>query len=170
MKNRTGFRALLVGIVLIFANSFWMMRASIWGAGYPTTVSLFYNVILILFLLTCANLLLLKYFNKAALNRAELLLVYAMLSISSAVGGLDMIQVLIPLIGGVMRLATPENEWESLFAKYIPDWIAVKDKKVLKAYDLGESTLYSAEHLHSWLIPILVWAGFIFLLQIKNRR
>ena len=164
MNTRTGFRALLVGIVLIFANSFWMMTASIWGAGYPTTVSLFYNVILILFVLTCANLLLLKYFKRAALNRAELLMIYAMLSISSAIGGLDMLQVLIPLISGAIYLASPENEWESLFFKYIPDWIAVKDKEALKAYDLGESTLYTVEHLRSWLMPILVWAGFIFVL------
>jgi len=164
METRTGFRALLVGIVLIFANSFWMMLASIWGAGYPTTVSLFYNVILILFVLTCSNLLLSKCFKKAALNRAELLMIYAMLSISSAVGGLDMLQVLIPIISGVTHLATPENEWESLFARYIPDWIAVKDKEVLKAYDLGESTLYTTEHLNSWLVPIIVWAGFIFVL------
>jgi hypothetical protein len=175
METRTGFRALLVGIILIFADSFWMMNASIFNAGYPTTVSLFYDVILILFVLTCANLLLthprplprgglLKYFKRAALNRAELLMIYAMLSISSAICGLDMLQVLIPLISGAIYLATPENEWESLFFKYIPDWIAVKDKEALMAYDLGESTLYSVEHLRSWLTPILIWAGFIFVL------
>ena len=75
-----------------------------------------------------------------------------------------MIQILIPLISGVVRLATPENEWESLFSKYIPDWIAVKDKEVLRAYDWGESTLYIATHLKSWLTPILVWSAFIFVL------
>ncbi len=91
-------------------------------------------------------------------------MIYGMLCISSAVGGLDMIQILIPLISGVVRLATPENEWESLFSKYIPDWIAVKDKEVLRAYDWGESTLYIATHLKSWLTPILVWSAFIFVL------
>jgi len=159
---RTGFRALFIGIILIVANAFWMEMASMWGAGYPTTVSLYYNVIFILFLLTAINILLQRYLPGAALNQAELLVVYAMLCISSAIGGLDMMQILIPLISGTTLLATPENEWESLFSKYIPDWLSVNDKEVLRAYDFGESSLYLSEHIKSWLIPILSWCAFIF--------
>jgi len=161
---RTGFRAIFIGIILIVANAFWMEMASMWGAGYPTTVSLYYNVIFILFLLTSINVLLQRYLPRAALNQAELLMVYAMLCLSSAIGGLDMMQILIPLVSGVTLLATPENEWESLFSKYIPDWLSVKDKEVLRAYNFGESSLYFPEHLKSWLVPILSWCAFIFAL------
>ena len=138
--------------------------ASIWNAGYPTTVSLFYNVIFIIFLLTGLNIVLKKFFPQAALNHAELLLIYSMLCISSAIGGLDMLQILIPLIGGVVRLATQENEWESLFGKYIPNWLAVKNKESLESYDLGDSSLYLSQHFNSWLKPILSWSAFIFVL------
>jgi len=162
--TRTGFRALIIGIIIIPLNSFWMMMASIWGAGYPTTVSLFYNVIFIIFILTTINIAIKRYFSKVALNHAELLLIYSMLCVSSAIGGLDMLQVLIPLIGGFVRLSTLENEWESLFGRYIPDWLAIKDKEVLEAYDLGDSSLYLSQHFNSWLKPILSWSAFIFAL------
>ena len=162
--TRTGFRALIIGIFLIPLNSYWMMMASIWDAGYPTTVSLFYNVVFIIFVLTALNIAIKRFFPQAALNHAELLLIYGMLCISSAIGGLDMLQILIPLICGVVRLATLENEWESLFGRYIPDWLAIKDKEVLEAYDLGDSSLYLSRHFNSWLKPILSWSAFIFAL------
>lgn len=162
--RRTGIRALIIGILLIPINSYWMMMASIWGAGYPTTVSLFYNVIFIVFILTALNIVIKRFFPDAFLNHAELLLIYSMLCISSAIGGLDMLQVLIPLISGVFRLSTLENEWESLFGRYIPDWLVVKEQEVLEAYDLGDSSLYLSRHFNSWLKPILMWSIFIFAL------
>jgi len=162
----TRYRAILIGSILIFLNAFWMMHASIWNAGYPTTVSLFYNVIFILFLITMLNLAVRHLKTDFSLNRSELLLIYVMLSVASAVGGLDMLQILIPLISGVFLLATPENEWMSLFGKYIKDWMVVRDKEILLLYSQGESTLYLRRHIMAWVKPIAAWGSLVVALII----
>ncbi|MCD6507006.1 hypothetical protein J7M22_10325 [Candidatus Poribacteria bacterium] len=162
----TRYRAILIGSILIFLNAFWMMHASIWNAGYPTTVSFFYNVIFILFLITMLNLAVRHLKTDFSLNRSELLLIYVMLSVASAVGGLDMLQILIPLISGVFLLATPENEWMSLFGKYIKDWMVVRDKEILLLYSQGESTLYLRRHIMAWVKPIAAWGSLVVALII----
>jgi hypothetical protein len=158
--------AILVGSILIIANAFWMMHASIWNSGYPTTVSLFYNVIFILFIVTLVNLFIRRFVPKIGFNRGELLLIYVMLSVASAVGGLDMLQILIPLISGFFLLATPENEWMSLFGKYIKDWLVVRDKELLLRYLQGESTFYLRGHILAWMKPIAAWGTLVVALVI----
>ncbi len=162
----TRYTAILIGSILIFLNSFWMMHASIWNAGYPTTVSLFYNVIFIIFVVTLLNLAIRRLRANLALDRGELLLIYVMLSVASAVGGLDMLQILIPLISGVFLLATPENEWSSLFGKYIKDWMVVRDREILLLYSQGESSFYLRRHLLAWMKPIAAWGSLVVALII----
>ncbi len=155
-------RALLIGTLLIPLNSYWIMDSA--GQGYPTTVSLYYNVIFCLFLLIGLNFGLAKLTPRFALKQGELLTIYVMLSISSSLTGHDVLRVLISMIPHAFWYATPENEWADLFHRYIPDWIAVKDKNFLTDYYRGETTLYLREHILGWLTPVLVWSGFLFAL------
>lgn len=60
--------------------------------------------------------------------------------------------------------ATPENEWSNLFWRYLPRWLTIDDKNVLKGYYEGNSTLYTAQHLLGWFTPVLAWFLFIFVL------
>ena len=50
------------------------------------------------------------------------------------------------------RFATPENDWENLFAKYIPSWLSVSNKSILQPYYVGESTSYIGKHIQPWVI------------------
>ncbi|MBI1925200.1 hypothetical protein HYR99_13240 [Candidatus Poribacteria bacterium] len=93
-EPQTRIPAILLGLILIPLNNYWIMSAATWGSGYPTTFSLFFNVIFILFFLTLINLGMQRLSPTFALNAAELLLVYAMLSVASGICGLDMMQVL----------------------------------------------------------------------------
>jgi len=71
------------------------------------------------------------------------------------------------LIGGLTHsswFATPENEWEELFIHYIPKWIAVSDRSVLKGYFEGESTFYLSQNIRAWLAPALAWSLFVTIL------
>ena len=77
-----------------------------------------------------------------------------------------MLQILIPLISGVFLLATPENEWMSLFGKYIKDWMVVRDKEILLLYSQGESTLYLRRHIMAWVKPIAAWGSLVVALII----
>ena len=159
-KIRTGWRALAIGLILIPINSLWIAS----GESVSTTVSLFYNVIFILFVLTVLNSPLRKWSPRLALNHGELLIVYVMLSVSSAICGLDMMRILISVLVGPYWLATPENEWADLFWRFIPDWVTVSDRNVLQGYVEGQATLYDSKIWRAWLVPGLLWSGFIILL------
>ncbi|MBM3213026.1 hypothetical protein FJZ33_12450, partial [Candidatus Poribacteria bacterium] len=154
------FRILLVALILIPINSLWMMTASLWNAGYPTTVSLFFNCISYLFVLILVNHLINRFSPKRVFSRRDLLLIYTMLTVASGINGLDMLQLIGAMIAGPHFLATPENEWEELFLRYIPSWLIVSDKPVLEGYAQGESSIYLMNNLNAWLTPVLVWSGF----------
>ena len=74
-------RAILLGLILIPVNTWWLIQMEEFRySGHPTTASLFFNVIFLLLLLTLLNLLLKRFLPKAALSQAELLTIYVMLS------------------------------------------------------------------------------------------
>ena len=136
------------------------MTASLWGSGYPTTVSLFFNVIFYLFILILINNLIRSVSPKRAFSKRDLLIIYTMLTVASGINGLDMLQLIGATIAGPHFLATPENEWSELFFRYIPSWLIVSDKPVLERYAQGESSLYLMDNLKPWLAPVLLWSGF----------
>lgn len=121
------------------------------------------TVIFILFTLTLINLLVSKWFPKVALNQSELMVVYIMLSISTAIAGHDMMGNLLPNITNVFWFNTPANKWDQ-FHQYIPNWFAVRDKEVLTGFYNGNSSFYTREHLMAWLVPICVWTAFMMVI------
>ena len=162
--HKTRSIAILIGILLVPINNLWLMRGATWGSSYPTTFSLFFNVIFVLFFITLFNSFLQHSLPSFALNTSELLLIYTMLSVASGISGLDMMQVLITFVGGVKWMATTENEWQNLFFHYIPDWLVVSDIVVLNGFHEGDSSIYLKSHIVRWLTPVLAWSGFISLL------
>lgn len=152
-------RAIGLGAALIPFNAYWIQDSA--GQGYPTTVSLFFNVVFCLFWITALNAALGRAVPKYALSQGELLTVYTMTSIASALAGHDMLRVLIPMIAHPFRFATPENEWAELFHRYIPDWIAIKDKAALEELYQGESSLYQWKNAKAWAVPALAWTAFL---------
>ncbi len=156
-------RAIFLGTALIIPNVYWILDSA--GQGYPTTISLYFNVIFCVFILTCFNFILSRFRNsflqKLMLGRGELLTVYVMLTIASSLAGHDVLRVLIPMIPYAFWYATAENDWADLFHRYIPDWLAVKDRAFLTEYYRGESTFYRSEFIEGWLSTTLAWGGFL---------
>jgi len=157
---RTGWRAIFIGLLLIPPNAYWIAS----GEATSTTVSLFFNVIFILFVLLLINLSIKRILPNVALNQGELLIIYVMLSISSGIAGLDMMRVLMAVLTGPFWFASPENEWAELFWRFIPPWLTVRDRNILQGLAEGESSLYVDRIMNAWLGPMLIWSGFIFLL------
>jgi len=87
-----------------------------------------------------------------------------MLSVATALGGIDLMQLLPPLMGYAFWFATPENEWKEIFLQCIPRWLTISNKSVLRGYYEGGSTLYTVLNLKSWLFPTLCWSVFLFVL------
>ena len=160
------FRAVALAIFLIPLNNYWVlyMETGVMWMQYPTTMSIFFNAVFILFSLTCLNLIARKWLPRWAFGQGELITIYIMLNLASAVCATDMIQVLMPMLGHSFWFASPENEWQELFGRYIPEWLTVSDTSVLSGYYNGESTLYEAYKIKAWLSPMLWWTGFSFAL------
>ena len=159
------FRAITLGLLLIPVNTYFIManHLKFWST-LPTTMSLIYNVIITLMVLIPFNLLLKRFLPKFAFRQGELLTVFAMLSLSSAIAGHDMMQTVIPTISDGFWFATPENEWKQLFWRHIPAWLTSNDEASLKLFYDGESTVYRKAHLLGWLRPILWWTIFLTVL------
>ena len=185
-------RSILIGLLLIPMNSYWVIQMEIVRySGHPTCISLFFNVIFILSVLIFPSLVLrwlsasvrcvdtvegvveqthrvqpsrtnppVRFLQKIALNNGELLAIYVMLCIASAVSSHDIAQVLIPILSHAFWFATEENEWQKLFWNYIPSWLSVSKREALEGFYQGESSLYTIEHIKAWLCPALAWSLF----------
>jgi hypothetical protein len=146
--------------MLIPPNVFFLVNNHVTLSGLPTTLSLFYNVIIILLFLVSVNFILRLISPSLALNEGELLTVYVMLSVASAMSGHDMMQTVVPALTHGFWFATPENDWRSLFWRYLPDWLVMSDERELRIYYFGGTSLYSMERLRHWVRPVLLWTSF----------
>lgn len=174
MRAGIPWRAVLIGLLLLPVNAFWLVQMemssgglalSTWALGpYPTTFSLFANVICFLVLLLVANAVVGRWRPQWALSQAELLIIYSMLAIGTSLTSVDFLDVLIPMLGHPTRHATPYNRWEALFMQYLPDWFLVRDEEALTGWYTGMTNPYTARRLLAWLVPLAAWGAFILAL------
>ena len=158
-------KSVIISLILIPVNCYWIMYTEmVWWGLFPTTMSLFFNAVFFLFMITLLNLIIRRMKRQWALTHGELLVIYVMLCMASAIASHDHTQVLIPMIGHVFWYDTPENEWRELLHRYMPTWGTVQDKAILEGFYEGQTTLYRAEVLKAWLGPTLWWTSFIFVL------
>ena len=154
---------LVLGSLLTVANCYWIVVAeAMWFAIHITVLSIFFNAVFCLFVVLIANAAVKRYFPQIALSSPELLMIYMMNCMGSAVSGHGFMQLLIPLMGHVYWYASPENEWAELIWPHVPSWMGVSDSVALTAHYRGESTFYLGAHFHPWVIPVLTWTAFIF--------
>lgn len=157
-------KAIFVGLILVVVNAYWVGIASeLWYAVY-TLVSPFSNAIFTLAVLIALNVFLARFARSLAFTAGELLLIYIMVTMVSTISGHAMMAILMGTLAHPYWFATSENEWAQLFWQHIPSWITVSNTEWLRGYYEGGSTIFTSEHLRAWLVPVLVWSGFIFVL------
>lgn len=155
-------RAVLLALVLMPLNALWVVEIEVIRySGHPTTISLFFNVVFILVVLLCLNGLVRRFRPRWALSPGELLTVYIMLGLSSAVASHDMVEVLTPILAHVHYFATPENGWAKEIIPHVPRWLTVSDPQALDEFYTGTGTLYSLHNLRAWGGPVLLWTGLL---------
>lgn len=157
-------RSISIGVILIIPNVYFLINNHVYLSGLPTTISLFYNVIITLSVIVLINIFINKFAKHRALTQGELLTIYAMLAVGSAVSGHDMLQTVVPVLTHGYWYATPENEWQSLFWHLLPKWLMVQDPTKLAIYYQGESSLYWGDHYKLWITPIIWWTTFFIAL------
>ena len=113
--NQITWRSIILGILLSLPHGFFSIQTPT-----PTTVSLIYTVVLTILLLVLVNILIKQQAPKIAFSQAELLTIYTMLSLSVAISGHDVLQVLAPIIGHAFWFASPEkNTYTTLMEKTV---------------------------------------------------
>ncbi|MGQ9525535.1 MAG: DUF6785 family protein, partial [Armatimonadota bacterium] len=160
---------LVLAAFLIAPNALWLVHMEMAGVNrsagpYPTTFSLFANVVCWLLALRGINSLLVRRAPKVALAHTELLIIYVMLAIASAVASVDFIDVLVPMMAHPVRFATPENGWADRIVPLLSRWVCVKDPQIVKGWYEGGVSPYQLWILKGWAAPIAVWTCFICLL------
>lgn len=161
-KRSLTLKSVVIALILMPINCYWIIYTeSIWWAQFPSTMSLFFNVVFFLFVIAGINLLIKRFLPSIALSKGELLVVYMMLCIATSITALDYMQVLMPLMSHAFWFATPENEWRELFFQYLPTWLTVREPHALNGYYNGNSSLYIARNVTAWLVPVLSWSAFI---------
>ena len=154
-------RAILLGVLSLPLNIYLVVQTeTVWTTQYPTTMAIFFNAVFTLFLVAIFNLFLTRHLPKWRLTQAEMLTVYLMVTLACVVCGHDLLQATMCVLGHAAWFATPENEWQTLFFRYIPDWIAVMNRRALTGYYEGTSNLFEIEHIQAWLTPVLAWLVF----------
>ena len=158
-------RAILIAIFLIPPNVFWVIEVEcVWHSGHPTTISLFWNVVLNIFFLILVNLFLKRTAPRAALTQGEMITIYAMLSIASGLAGHDTLALTIPALPHAFWFATLENDWADMFHSYIPQHLVVSDKELIRGFYEGNTPFYNAKIGGAWIKPTLWWTSFILAL------
>ena len=160
-------RAVLIGVLLIIANSYWIAYVEmIWHTAHLTTVSLSVNVMFAVLMITWLNIIVRQFSPKSALNQQDLLVIYAMLAVGSCFSGHDAMPRLMGLMPYAFRFATPENDWAALLFHHLPDWLVISDPKTVNDFYEGNVNFFTDGYVRYWVTPILSWSIVIFSLML----
>ncbi|MDE0088410.1 MAG: hypothetical protein OXU23_21990, partial [Candidatus Poribacteria bacterium] len=154
-------RSLLLGLALVIVqtaitpyNDYYLQGTDVTGNHFPLGA-----VFTLIFLTLVINPILKKVFPRATLNPAELIVIWVMMGVSSAIPSKGMMGFLLPYLAAPVYFATPENEWAETLHAHFPEWLIVWDKHAVTNFYEGESSVPWA----LWIKPIVVWSVFILL-------
>lgn len=110
-------------------------------------------------LLLSAHLLLGLLGRRWAFQRGELVTIFIMMMVATAIPTRGVIGMLLPMITGTFYYATPENEWVDLIHPVLSEWMVVYDPLAVKEFYEGTSGPVRIPW-QIWLFPLLRWLLF----------
>jgi hypothetical protein len=154
-------RSILIGLVLIPLNAWWLVQIEyVRYSDNATTSALFFHVVALLLLLLACNALIQRVAPGWTFSRSELLVIYVMVSAASVMAAHDQLQILISVLAVVVGRATPENQWSTQILPFLPSHLVVMDRSVIDPLFAGGSSLYADGHWRAWLRPLGWWGLF----------
>ena len=143
--QRISWKPVLFAVAIIPLNTYWIaITEMVWSGLHFTAASLPLNVIFILFWLVGYNAIARRISPKLAFSQEDLLVSYLILATSSAVSGYDSLVGLMGILPHATWFATPENDWNNLFAGHLPSWLIIREREVVRAFYVGEIDFYAA--------------------------
>ena len=155
----------LIAVPLIVFNTGWIANSEMkTGVTEITIATLFLGVTFLLFFITLINLLVRRLGGvRAALNQAELMLLYSVLSMSSVVAGVGNMGFFLPFLANPFYYANAGNGWRG-FWHLLPPYIGPRDPAVLHGFYEGNSTFFQPQIVRAWAVPLCIWSLFFLVL------
>ena len=94
-----------------------------------------------------------------AFTNGELLTIFVMMTVATAIPTRGVIGMLLPMITGAFYYATPENQWAELLHPHLSTWMLVVDREAVNTFyeGLGRGAQIP---WHAWFLPLASW--FLF--------
>lgn len=159
-------RAYVVGVLAIALNQMWLVQVELVRWSLFTNVVPFCNALFTLAVLLALNAVAgrVSPSRTAPLHRGELLAIFAMVCIGSALGAQQMGQLLVSFLPYPTRFADGRNRWAGSFVPHLPRWLTVSDPTAVRNFYDGWSSLYRPENWRPWVVPCLAWVLFTVVL------
>ena len=165
-RREVSLRAVTLGLVLTAFTDLWIHYAELvlGGRGHTAlaNTSIPVGAFNVLFAMVLVNLVVLRWMPRQAFTQAELLVIYVMMTVSTVISSSGGIHFIVPTITAAFYYANSSNGWASLFQRYIPNWIALKDPRALYGFYVGNSSVPWA----AWRDPMISWIGFLVLFSL----
>ena len=171
MKGRFTGRALLLGTTLsiiiniAFPYALLAMHTAGMSSDYITAGAVF----LFFLVVGIANPLLRLVRRSWGLTSAELVIIYVMMLMASAIPTWGLTANLIPMLPALHYYATPENNWSDLLHPFVTSWLVPTDDMAIRYFfeglPQGQSIPWGA-----WFVPLTAWCSFmiaIYLMMIS---
>jgi hypothetical protein len=152
---------MLLGLVLVPLNVYWVIYSEYRLYNVLTLNPLFVTPIFYLFLLVCANAALARLAPRLRFNPAEMVVIYTMLVMSCTIATHDYIINAVTTISWAHWLAGTQKSWYQSVTPLLPRWLTVSDAYALKGFFQGSANMYEPRVLMAWAKPLGFWSGFI---------
>lgn len=157
-------RAVLIGLALVPVQGFISLYGFLFPQSHPATVSLYFNAVTTLLVLVALNALVRRVRPRWALSPAELITIYAVQCLVTALYGHDQMHNLVPTVAYPVWHATEDNAWMDLFGGYLKSWITPLDRRTLWVYYDSHLPLLATPHWRGWVLPALSWSLFMLVM------
>ncbi|UCH35597.1 MAG: hypothetical protein JSV65_04405 [Armatimonadota bacterium] len=119
-------------------------------------------MVVFLLLVVVVNRALVRLRERWGLSRGELLLIYVMMLVASAVPARAFLAYVLTVPAGGYYYATPENEWLLLLMPYMKPWLAPHNPETVTHFFEG---LPEGRGIpwREWLAPMVAWGLFFIL-------
>ncbi len=160
-------RAYAIGIALVVASQFWLVQCELVHWSLFTNIVPYCNALCLFAALVGLNAAAawLRPSRPAPLTRGELLCIFSMVCVGSALSSGQMGHILIATLPFMPQYAGHGNHYERTLWPSMNRSVLVTDPTAVSGFYYGNSSIYRPENFRPWLVPAAFWCVFIVALM-----
>ncbi|MCC6442530.1 MAG: hypothetical protein IT210_03620 [Armatimonadetes bacterium] len=156
--------AILIGVLCILSIAAAIRYVELVTGQYISTGVPPLPALAVLMALSLLRPLLGRRYPRLTPSRAQILLIYAMLTLSVILSGLYHVRAFLPHLIALQYWGRPDSRLASMglgeYARHLPAWYAPRDPKAILDYYEGTT---SGIPWHAWTVPLFWWSLFFII-------